>query len=807
MYNFSDEELIDCVKNFCHYLFECADIEKSLTFCSDDISYYNSLDSIDIVGKDKVFAYFLSRQVQLKFSHKVVFHKYTIQRISEEFAIVHLMAELKGQFWVNTSVTLKKELQQPLICNIHGFISLVIDENAAITAKTQNNMLRSFFDQLDSWKEDNKNLIAKLIFNLTKDTVIISYIREDFLKDCPDSITVDEFSEIARKFIVTQEAKEEYRAVYSKNSLLEKFNNGETKFKLLSPFMHKGKFFWTRTHNTIYNDPESGNIWCFTAVYDVSEELIRNCYSDYHLYSQIDFFVQLNTGENGYTLYPCHPLGPVMQALPLTGFFDKDFRVLMDMYVLDDDKAMLTELFDYKELFKKIHEHNFYSLTFRIKRGDDPSHIRYKQIQFFKFSQVPDIINIACSDITDIYSEQMKKNEILKQALEVATTANLAKNTFLASMSHDLRTPMNAILGMTQLAMEDLDNKSQVAESFAVIKQSSEHLLNLLNDVLEMNKIENGSSENLYEPFSVVEECEKILAFYQSEIKTRKHTVQTDFSKISHVIVLGDKTKFSRIIGNIFGNAVKYTLDGGTIELTLAEEPSKNSKNIAYFTVAVRDTGIGIDSSNIPYIFNPFYREESGKIRKIEGLGLGLSIVKAFVDNLGGTIAVESERGAGSVFVVEIPYQLNESCLIKECEKDFTTAEINLHGKSVLLAEDNPVNILMFKKILEKCGAAVTVAQNGQKAYEAFLKMDIMNPFDIIFMDIQMPLMNGLEASRKIRALPVKLAKEIPIIAVTANAYQEDVKKAKEAGMNAHITKPIMLAQLYQVLHDLKMIA
>lgn len=806
MYSFSDEELIDCVKNFCHDLFECADIEKSLAYCSDDISYYNSLDSVDIVGKDKVYAYFLSRQTQLKFSHKVVFHKYTIQRISEEFAIVHLMAELKGQFWVNSSITLRKEQHRPLICNIHGFISVVIDDSAAITAKTQNNMLRSFFDQLDEWREGNKDLIAKFIFNLSKDTVIISYILDDFLKDYTDNMSIDEFLEIVRKFIATTEAKEEHKSVYNKNALLEKFNNGETKFKLLSPFMHKNRFFWARTHNTLYNDPETDNIWCFIAVYNVSEELIRNCYSDYYLYSQVDFFVQLNLQQNMYTFYPGKQIETSVSDFALTGDCDNDFNLLLDTFVEDDDRQVLLNAFDRNVIIKNLHEQNFYTITCKIHLNDKAKNIRYKQIQFFKFSHVPDIINIACCDITEGYSKEMKKNEVLTQALEVATKANHAKSTFLASMSHDLRTPMNAILGMTQLAMEDLDDKVQLAESFSVIKQSSEHLLNLLNDVLEMNKIENGSSEEQREPFSIVEEIEKILVFFQPELHARKHTVLTDFSKLSHCSVQGDKKKFSRIISNILGNAIKYSLENGTITVAVSEEMSKNSNSVAYYSISIKDTGIGIDKNNIPHIFNPFYREENGKIRKIEGMGLGLSIVKAFVDSLGGTISVESELGVGSTFVIEIPYQLNDCNAEKEQPLEISTHLINLHGVSVLLAEDNPINVLMFKKILEKCGARVTVAQNGQKAYEAFLKMDITDRFHLIFMDIQMPVMDGIEAAKKIRDLPVKIAKEIPIIAVTANAYQEDIKKTRDAGMNGHITKPIKLIQLYQVLHDLKII-
>ena len=807
MFHCSDDELLRCVKDFCYYLFETAEIDKSLSYCTDNITYYNSMGAVDIVGKETLKNYFYSRQKSLAATHKVIFHKYTVQRISIEYAVVHLMAELQGKFWVNSSITLTKKNNMLLICNIQGFITELDDEQNSLKIKSQHDFLQFFSTQIGEWQEDNKNLLARWGYNLTQDSVHIIYVRSEFKNTFSNPIPLHIFLEKIKRFIATEEAKKELALIYDKKSLLHRFMQGDLKFKTVFPFLNQGKFLWTRSYNTLFEAPETNDIWCFEAMYDVSEELIKNTYSDHHLYSQIDFFVQLNTQSNTYSLFPEKRVEPILGMIPFSGKFNNDFELLLNGYVHEDDIEKVRHEFNCERIFENIRQYNFYSFICRIKRSGDSKNIRYKQIQFFKFSQVPYIINIACSDITDMYAAEMQKNEVLSQALEAATTANHAKNSFLASMSHDLRTPMNAILGMTQLAMEDLDNKEQVAESFQIIKQSSEHLLNLLNDILELNKIENGSSEKTHEPFSLMEESNKVLAFYQSEILTRQHLVTTDFSQIKHDIVLGDKTKFSRIFSNIVGNAIKYTPDGGKIDISIFEKSGKQSALVGYYTLRIQDTGIGIAAQNIPYIFNPFHREENGKIRKIQGLGLGLSIVKAFVDNLGGSISVESELGHGATFTVELPYQLNESCLIKENQQEFTTNNIHLQNMSVLLAEDNSVNILMFKKILEKCGARVTVAQNGKKAYDAVLNMDASDPFRIIFMDLQMPVMDGYEAAQKIRNLSDKKIREIPIVAVTANAYQEDIKKTRDAGMNAHIAKPIKLFELFEVLKEIGIIA
>lgn len=804
MLNFTDDKFLETIKLFCHYLFETVDIEKALALCSDDIHYYNSLGTVDIVGKENLFVFFLERQAELNSKNEVIYHRYTLQRINAEHAIVHLMAEIKDKFWVNSSITLKTVEDKILICNINGFFS-AIKQQVDVAFSTQHKILKSFFKQFDDWKENKKNLLSKKIINVSQKNVMDSFqIGQENCQDA-DKIALSDFLDGILQRAATEESKKEIAKVYQPENLLEKFHNSENNFQILFPFEHKDIIHWCKSYNTLYQHPLSKDILCFIISYDVTEELIKNYYSDFYFYSQIDFFAQLNIKNDSYSFFPCSMSKNVADSLNITGKFSVDFEHNFKKYLYEEQSEKIREEFNYENILKHIEENDFHSFIIKAKRDGNPKDIVYKQIQFFKFCRLPYLVNIVCSDVTEVYAEEMKNTEILTEALEVAKNANFAKNTFLASMSHDLRTPINAILGMTQLAMEDLSNREQVYDSFSVIKESTEHLLNLVNDLLEVNRIESGNLEVKKETFSVTEQTEKIISFYHKAVLEKNQQVMFDCSQVEHKTVLGDKNKFTRILSNIIGNAVKYTMNNGRIWVTVQETKNK-AYNISYYKFIVKDTGIGIDPKNIPFIFDPFHREENGKVRKIEGLGLGLSIVRAFVESLGGTVFVESVLGEGSAFTVELPYSIEQNGKTEDKEKEISTKDIPLTGFSVLLAEDNIINIHMFKKILEKCGAKVSVVQNGLQAYQAVLQMQITEPFDIVFMDMQMPVMSGLEATRKIRSLSVELAKKIPIVAVSAGAFQEDIQKCLDAGMNTHIAKPIKLYDLKQVLQELNII-
>lgn len=311
-----------------------------------------------------------------------------------------------------------------------------------------------------------------------------------------------------------------------------------------------------------------------------------------------------------------------------------------------------------------------------------------------------------------------------------------------------------------------------------------------------MNKLESGETEFHKEQFSITEELAKVIDLFKTSFTEKNLRFSFDDSKVIHSLIEGDKTKLNRIVTNLLSNAQKYTPSSGKITMTVSEQHRQN-KNISLYTIAISDTGIGISQENLHTIFDPFKREDDGKVQKIEGIGLGLSIVKMLVEKQGGSISVSSPKNKGSTFTVAIPYGTIKKIAPAEAPAPVNYMQKDLSNLSILIAEDNAINILVLQKLLEKLKVKITVAHNGQEAFDIFSGNQ---NFDIILMDIQMPVLNGNEATKKIRRLPCEKARKIPIIAVTANAFNDDIKECLEAGMNEHISKPIKFDELYQVL-------
>ena len=393
--------------------------------------------------------------------------------------------------------------------------------------------------------------------------------------------------------------------------------------------------------------------------------------------------------------------------------------------------------------------------------------------------------------------ENINAKKRVSEALKIAEEANRAKTEFLSSMSHDIRTPMNAIIGMTELALENMDNKVQVAESLQIVQNSSHHLLQLINDILDLNRIESGRMRLSKSTFSHTKEMARIVerasALTRSKNQRFKHSIS-----IEHDVCIGDIERIHRVLDNVIGNAVKFTPEGGRVSIGVVEVPGKN-KHIANYKFMISDSGCGMDEETMAHIFEPFYRSESVAEDKIEGTGLGMSIVKNSVELVGGTIKIESELSKGTTFTIELPMEIQQDPRKLERQESELAISYKLSGVRVLLVEDHAVNQKVAASILEKEEMKVTIAQNGVKALK-ILEDKGLSSFDVVLMDIQMPLMDGYECTRRIRALSDDLAKKIPIIAMTANAFGEDIKRCLDAGMNEHIAKPIDSKLLYEVI-------
>ena len=410
----------------------------------------------------------------------------------------------------------------------------------------------------------------------------------------------------------------------------------------------------------------------------------------------------------------------------------------------------------------------------------------------------------AMKEMEESNKKLKKAKNITTEALQTAENANKAKTDFLSNMSHDIRTPMNAIIGMTSLIRHDAGNKAKVIEYADKIDISSQHLLGIINDVLDMSKIEAGKTVFKYTDFSILDFITELNTIFHSQIDEKNQTLTIIKENIRHEWVNGDQVHLMQIFSNLVSNAVKYTQEGGKIQF-LVEECETKSSVYAKYRFLVSDNGMGMSADFKDTIFDAFTRAESSMTNKIQGTGLGMAITKNLVEAMGGTIDVESELSQGSCFEVLIDLRIAEDRFVssaEQAEKDEPAGNV-LKGMRFLCAEDNELNAEILMELLKIEGAECTICENGKRVLEAF-EQSAPGDYDMILMDVQMPVMNGYEATKAIRRSSHELAKTIPIIAMTANAFSEDIQHSLAAGMNAHVSKPIEMKVLEKTIRSIK---
>ena len=410
----------------------------------------------------------------------------------------------------------------------------------------------------------------------------------------------------------------------------------------------------------------------------------------------------------------------------------------------------------------------------------------------------------AMKEMEESNKKLKKAKDITTEALQTAENANKAKTDFLSNMSHDIRTPMNAIIGMTSLIRHDAGNKAKVIEYADKIDISSQHLLGIINNVLDMSKIEAGKTVFKYTDFSILDFITELNTIFHSQIDEKNQTLTIIKENIRHEWVNGDQVHLMQIFSNLVSNAVKYTQEGGKIQF-LVEECETKSSVYAKYRFLVSDNGMGMSADFKDTIFDAFTRAESSMTNKIQGTGLGMAITKNLVEAMGGTIDVESELGQGSCFEVLIDLRIAEDRFVssaEQVEKDEPAGNV-LKGMRFLCAEDNELNAEILMELLKIEGAECTICENGKRVLEAF-EQSAPGDYDMILMDVQMPVMNGYEATKAIRRSSHELAKTIPIIAMTANAFSEDIQHSLAAGMNAHVSKPVEMKVLEKTIRSIK---
>ena len=472
----------------------------------------------------------------------------------------------------------------------------------------------------------------------------------------------------------------------------------------------------------------------------------------------------------------------------------------IDQGVHEEDAAMLRAALSADNLREELADTKRMSVNYRIRRGETVEYCQATIVRTGDWQDSHDVV-LGFRSVDQQTRDEMKKKALLEDALTQANKASAAKSAFLSNMSHDIRTPMNAIMGFTTLAGSRIDQPEKVREYLDKIQSSSTHLLNLINDILDMSHIESGKVSLDEQPCNLPALLEDLYSIIQAETSARQLYFSIDTENLRHPDVRCDKLRINQILLNLLGNALKFTDPGGFIKVKLDELDGAPANHGRYrFTVS--DTGIGMSPEFVERIFDPFERERTSTISGVEGTGLGMAITKNLVDMMHGAISVESEKGKGTTFTIELTLCLANPS--QDAAKAAAAAHLapnhRMRGSHILLVDDNDLNREIAVTLLEDEGFTVECAVNGQQAVD-MVSAASPDHFQLVLMDVQMPIMNGYEATRAIRKLDNSQLASIPILAMTADAFEEDRQKALRCGMDGHLTKPIEMEKLFEALN------
>lgn len=469
------------------------------------------------------------------------------------------------------------------------------------------------------------------------------------------------------------------------------------------------------------------------------------------------------------------------------------FRILLALTVITDVSVILYGYF-HQDTFKYIDNDRYYYqdnlIAILVVGGTIGLILKYQKYVEEKQKERVERAVIAAEN---------EKRNAEKEKLN-AEKANAAKTNFLASMSHDIRTPMNAIVGMTDIAKYNIDDKEKVQDCLDKITASSTQLLNLLNNILDMSEIEMDMLRLKESSFNMTELVENIQIVLAQMAKGRRVEFEMTCD-VEHANLLGDAVRLRQVMMNIISNGIKYTEAFGKVQVSVREDLEGGDSDFALFDIIVADTGVGMTQEFIDnYIFKPFERAEDRRVQKVEGSGIGMNITKNIIDAMGADLRIESTVGEGSKFLVRMRLKKDKAVQNNFVQEDGLSI-LDATGKSILVVEDNDTNMEIIKAILERTHAHVTCARDAEEAIDIFSRSR-EGRFDLILMDIQMPGMDGYSATRAIRGMDRRDAMTVPIMAMTANAFAQDVEKALNAGMNAHIAKPIDVDELFQKMYQ-----
>lgn len=581
----------------------------------------------------------------------------------------------------------------------------------------------------------------------------------------------------------------------SKEGLLLQFERGVTSLsKEYIADLKEGKHVWIRVEVKLLRRPDTSDIIAFFYNRDITRERLLGHVLERMMSFEYD---EIYTVDQNNSKYSGIAMGQyAIDEKKSEGNYQEKLDSLVARAVSEEDRAKLREEMGMEGLRTYLEREKTHLLEVTlVSKSGKP---RRKRIRYMYLYEDVGTVLVTIADIEDVVKVEKARQEQLEEALLMAEEASRAKSSFLASMSHEIRTPMNAIIGLNSIIKSELGNPEQVLDCSEKLDSASKYLLALLNDILDMSRIESGNITLAHQAFSVNKFWDNvnILAKAQADIASVEYVFERKEQTTGRYI--GDATRLEQIFINLINNAIKFTAAGGRVCVTVHEQIISDSR--VRLQVLVADNGIGISKEFLPEVFGMFTQEHAGSTTTYKGSGLGLSIAQSFARMMNGEITVESAEGVGTTFTVTVELEIDREHAEIEFKKE-DARECDFTGRRVLLVEDHPLNTIVAQSLLTKRGLKVEHAQNGEEAVALFEKSR-EGSFDVILMDIRMPVMDGIEATKKIRALERNDAKQIPIIAMTANAYEEDRKRTASAGMNAHLAKPIDPKQLFRTLAD-----
>ncbi|SDY21507.1 response regulator [Eubacterium barkeri] len=651
---------------------------------------------------------------------------------------------------------------------------------------------KKFQEELSYRKAAQSDNLVTIILDLTDNRVLeISSIFQ-CVRDLKGNTASHYFEETA-KHITGHHHYQQFKDLFNRKALLHSFSSGNYLISMeVTRLFDTPKIFWLHYSAHLMQNPRTKHIVAQISSIDITQKKVMQTVMETVAKKDYDFLVVVDGSVDSAQDYA---VKSKEQLYDPTQSYEQQHQHFIHTYVCPEDQVRVSRLCKTKDVWSKIKSGNTYKISFGLLLPN--GHKRHKQLQFTAIDRLRKTFLMSCIDVTNIYEEQEAAKAKLKQALELAEHANHAKTDFLSRMSHDIRTPMNAVLTLASLG-QDSQDLAEIQDYLEKIETSGRYLLAIINDVLDLRKLENHPIALHPVAVFLPDFIQETMAIVRPTALEKQIDLQLQIQGMACHYLMLDTTAVQQVIVNLLSNAIKFTPIGGSVTLIL--NGISRDKGFFHSQVTVLDTGIGIAPEFLPKLFLPFEQENTQDDVTRQGTGLGLSIVKSIIDQMGGRIWVDSTPGQGSAFHVDwqLPEATAEDCSQMPPKHPNIALDI-LFGKHILLAEDHPLNAEIAQRLLSKKGMNVTIATNGTAALEYF-DHSVPHTFDAILMDIRMPQMNGLEATRAIRHVDHPDAKTIPIIAMTANAFEEDIDTAMDAGMDAHLSKPIDRQKLYQTL-------